>query len=111
MKGFTTIHSGSARQALTRLRFITQLADAASQLPLSALNTLVSESIDIVVHCGRTPRGPRVTEVIAVEDQAGGPDSVTSAARAPGRCDAAMNRVVLGGRSCAKSSPNHAGSM
>jgi pilus assembly protein CpaF len=75
VKGFTTIHSGSARQALTRLRFITQLADAASQLPLSALNTLVSESIDIVVHCSRTPQGPRVTEVIAVEDQAGGPEA------------------------------------
>lgn len=75
VKGFTTIHAGSARQALTRLRFITQLADAASQLPLSALNTLVSESIDLVVHCGRTSRGPRVTEVIAVEDQAGGPEA------------------------------------
>src|SRR5690606_30851551 len=39
VKGFTTIHSGSARQALTRLRFICQLAD--NELPMSALNTLV----------------------------------------------------------------------
>jgi pilus assembly protein CpaF len=75
VKGFTTIHAGSARQALTRLRFICQLADAASQLPLSALNTLVSESIDLVVHCARTPSGPRVTEIVAVEDLAGGPDA------------------------------------
>ena len=75
VKGFTTIHAGSARQALTRLRFICQLSDSSSELPLSALNTLVSESIDLVVHCGRGNDGPRVTEVIAVEDLAGGPDA------------------------------------
>jgi len=70
VKGFTTIHAGSARQALTRLRFVCQLADA--QLPMSALNTLVSEAIDVVVHCARTADGPRVTEIVAVEDLAGG---------------------------------------
>lgn len=75
VKGFTTIHAGSARQALTRLRFICQLSDSSSELPLSALNTLVSESIDIVVHCGRSADGPQVTEVIAVEDLASGPDA------------------------------------
>ena len=73
VKGFTTIHAGSARQALTRLRFICQLAE--NDLPMSALNTLVSEAIDVVVHCARTPDGPRVTEVIAVEDLAGGVDA------------------------------------
>jgi pilus assembly protein CpaF len=73
--GFTTIHAGSARQALTRLRFICQLADSSAQLPLSALNTLVSESIDIVVQCTRTEAGPAVTEVIAVEDLASGADA------------------------------------
>lgn len=75
VKGFTTIHAGSARQALSRLRFICQLSDAATQLPLAALNNLVSESVDIVVHCARTPAGPRVTEIIAVEDLAAGPES------------------------------------
>jgi pilus assembly protein CpaF len=75
VKGFTTIHAGSARQALTRLRFICQLSDSTTPLPLSALNSLVSESIDIVVHCGRTAGVPRVTEVIAVEDLAVGPDA------------------------------------
>jgi pilus assembly protein CpaF len=75
VKGFTTIHAGSARQALTRLRFICQLSDAGSDLPLTALNALVSESIDVVVHCARGPAGPIVTEVIAVEDLAGGPDA------------------------------------
>jgi len=74
--GYTTVHSGSARQALTRLRFIAQLSEAARSLPLAALNSLVTESIDVVVHSERGPDGPRVTEVLAVEDLAGGPDSV-----------------------------------
>lgn len=73
--GFTTIHAGSARQALTRLRFICQLSDSSSELPLAALNTLVSESIDVVVHCARGPHGPRVTEIVAVEDLAAGPEA------------------------------------
>ena len=68
VKGFTTIHSGSARQALTRLRFICQLADSSSEIPLAALNALVSEAVDIVVHCARVRGVPRVTEIIAVED-------------------------------------------
>jgi pilus assembly protein CpaF len=75
VKGFTTIHAGSARQALTRLRFICQLSESASELPMTALNTLVSESIDVVVHCARGLHGPRVTEIVAVEDLASGTDS------------------------------------
>lgn len=73
VKGFTTIHAGSARQALTRLRFICQLAD--DSLPMSALNTLVSEAVDLVVHCARTGDGPQVTEVLAIEDLAGGAEA------------------------------------
>ena len=73
--GYTTLHAGSARQALTRLRFICQLADTSSALPMQALNSLVSESIDLVVHCCRTERGPIVSEVAAVEDLAGGADA------------------------------------
>jgi pilus assembly protein CpaF len=75
VKGYTTIHAGSARQALSRLRFICQLADTSSEIPMAALNSLVSESIDIVVHCARERSGPRVTEIIAVEDQAAGFDA------------------------------------
>ena len=73
--GYTTIHAGSARQALTRLRFVCQLAERASGLSLSALNSLVSESIDLVVFCDRGPDGPAVREITAVEDLAGGPDA------------------------------------
>jgi pilus assembly protein CpaF len=86
--GYTTIHAGSARQALTRLRFICQLADTSGGLPLAALNSLVSESIDVVVHCSRTPAGPRVTEVAMVEDLTGAADAtnftVTEVFRPPG---------------------------
>jgi len=74
VKGFTTIHAGSARQALTRLRFICQLADTSSDLPLSALNVLVSEAVDLVVHCARVRGVPRVTEIVAVEDLQTGVD-------------------------------------
>lgn len=70
--GMTTIHAASARQALTRLRFVCQLA--ATDVPLTALNTLVAESVDVVVHAHRTPSGPQVTEIVAVEDLAAGPD-------------------------------------
>jgi len=74
--GYTTIHAGSARQALTRLRFICQLADTSNDLPMSALNSLVSEAIDLVVHLERTPNGVEVSSVLAVEDLAGGIDGV-----------------------------------
>jgi pilus assembly protein CpaF len=68
VKGFTTIHAGSARQALTRLRFISQLSDTGNELPMTALNHLVAEAIDVVVHCSRTTDGPRVGGVVCVED-------------------------------------------
>ena len=75
--GFTTIHAGSARQALTRLRFIAQLAETSSELPLSALNQLVSEAVDVVVHAARRRGEVKVTEIVAVEDLQGGPEAVT----------------------------------
>ena len=74
--GYTTIHAGSARQALTRLRFICQLADTSNELPMSALNSLVSEAVDVVVHLERTGDGVEVTSVVAVEDLVGGLDGV-----------------------------------
>ncbi|MFW5933807.1 MAG: CpaF family protein [Actinomycetota bacterium] len=69
VKGFTTIHAGSGRQALSRLRFICQLADTRSELPLTALNQLVTEAVDLVVHASRIDGVPQITEVLAVEDQ------------------------------------------
>lgn len=74
--GYTTIHAGSARQGLTRLRFLAQLSDHARDLPLAALNHLVSESVDLVVHTERGPEGPRVGSILAVEDLVAGPDAV-----------------------------------
>lgn len=74
--GYTTIHAGSARQALTRLRFVAQLSDAATQLPVAALNSLVSEAVDVVVHTERGPDGPQVGSIVCVEELTGGADSV-----------------------------------
>ncbi len=74
VKGFTTIHAGSARQALTRLRFVCQLAESA--LPTSALNHLVAEAIDLVVHTERVGNVVEVSEILAVEDLIGSADSV-----------------------------------
>ncbi|MGH9056971.1 MAG: CpaF family protein [Acidimicrobiales bacterium] len=68
VQGFTTIHAGSARQALSRLRFICQLAETGSELSVAALSALVSEAVDVVVHCARQGPELRVTEVLAVED-------------------------------------------
>src|SRR5205085_6569881 len=76
VKGFTTIHAGSARQALTRLRFICQLADTSTDLPLSALSALVTEAVDLVVHCGRVGNEVRISEIVAVEELQTGRDAV-----------------------------------
>jgi pilus assembly protein CpaF len=72
--GFTTIHAGNARQALSRLRFLAQLGDASRNLPHSALSSLVSEAVDLVVFSQRGPDGPRVMEVLGVEDLSGSVD-------------------------------------
>jgi pilus assembly protein CpaF len=66
--GFTTIHAGSARQALTRLRFVCQLSETTNDLSMAALNDLVSQAIDVVVHTVRTEDGPRVNQISCVED-------------------------------------------
>ncbi|MFA9432661.1 CpaF family protein [Egicoccus sp. AB-alg2] len=68
VKGYTTIHAGTARQALSRLRFISQLADTRSELPMPALTSLVTEAVDLVVQCSRVAGRPRIEEVVAVED-------------------------------------------
>jgi pilus assembly protein CpaF len=76
VQGFTTIHAGSARQALSRLRFICQLADTGSEVSTSALSSLVSEAVDLVVHCARRNGTVRISEVLAVEDLQVRPDMV-----------------------------------
>ena len=55
--GYTTIHASSAAQALSRLRFLSQLSEAGRHLPFAALSSLVSDAIDVVVHSARTRRG------------------------------------------------------
>jgi pilus assembly protein CpaF len=75
VKGFTTIHAANARGALTRIRFLAELSESAQNLPHSALTTLVADAVDLVVFSRRTPSGPTVAEVLAVEDLAGSPES------------------------------------
>jgi pilus assembly protein CpaF len=70
VKGFTTIHAGSPRQALSRLRFLAQLADTGSPIPATALHHLVSEAVDVVVHSRRGRHGVEVTSIVAVEEPA-----------------------------------------
>jgi pilus assembly protein CpaF len=77
VKGFTTIHASNARGALSRIRFLAELSEAARNLPHSALTTLVSEAVDLVVFSRRGPEGPQVVEIIAVEDLTGSSESGT----------------------------------
>jgi pilus assembly protein CpaF len=75
VKGFTTIHAGSSRQALTRLRFVAQLSDTGHDLNVAGLTSLVTEAVDLVVHSARRPGGPVVTSILAVEDLAASADA------------------------------------
>ena len=43
---------------------------------MSALNALVSESVDVIVHCTRTRDQVRVSEVAVVEDLAGAAEAL-----------------------------------
>ena len=82
--GFATVHAGSARQALGRLRLMCQLAPDVRGMPPEAITQLVAESIDVVVHLRRGRAGVRVTEVAAVEDPGGsGAAFVTTPLYAP----------------------------
>ncbi|WP_419915518.1 CpaF family protein [Candidatus Poriferisodalis sp.] len=69
--GYATVHAGSARQALGRLRLMCQLSPDVREMPVAAITQLVAESIDIVVHLRRGPAGVEVTEVVAVEEPEG----------------------------------------
>ncbi|MGH9183337.1 MAG: hypothetical protein ACRDZ9_05925 [Acidimicrobiales bacterium] len=51
-----------------------QLAD--TSLSVAALNSLVSEAVDLVVYCTRVDGRPRVGEVVAVEDLQSGAESI-----------------------------------
>lgn len=73
VQGFTTCHSRSARHALTRLRFLSQLSGAA--ITEGPTTQLVSEAVDLVVYLERKNNRVRVKEIVAVEDPQYGRDS------------------------------------
>ena len=68
--GYTTIHATNARATLSRLRLLLLLSGA--PLTNATASSLVSEAIDVVVFAARTDGAPKVREIIAVEDMAGG---------------------------------------
>ncbi|MEL7206980.1 MAG: ATPase, T2SS/T4P/T4SS family [Actinomycetota bacterium] len=68
--GYSTIHAGSAAQALARVRLLCQLDGARAAADPGALGQLVAETVDLVVVCRRTAHGPRLVEIAAVEDAA-----------------------------------------
>ncbi len=67
----STVHAGSAEEALRRVETLALMADVA--LPHAAIREQVASAIDLVVHQRREPDGSRrVGEVCAVERVAGG---------------------------------------
>lgn len=75
--GYATIHAASARQALNRLRFLSQLSAHTGTVSAHTLDELVNESIDVVVHCVRTASGPRINEIVTVSHTAGAKTLIT----------------------------------
>jgi len=51
VKGFTTIHAASARAALTRLRFVCQLSDTASEVPMCRLSLAHASEVSLAQPC------------------------------------------------------------
>ncbi len=67
----STVHAGSAEEALRRVETLALMADVA--LPHAAIREQVASAIDLVVHQRREPDGSRrVSEVCLVERVAGG---------------------------------------
>lgn len=67
----STVHAGSAEEALRRVETLALMADVA--LPHAAVREQVADAIDLVVHQRREPDGSRrVGEVCVVERVAGG---------------------------------------
>ncbi|MDA8373213.1 MAG: hypothetical protein M0Z91_02980, partial [Actinomycetota bacterium] len=75
VSGYTTLHATSARAALSRLRLLVQIAG--HSIPFPAATQMVSDAVDVVVHCTRLDGRPAVTEIHAVEESAAGADSTT----------------------------------
>jgi pilus assembly protein CpaF len=68
--------AGQCPTGAVAVGFVCQLSDTRSELSLPARSSLVSEAVDLVVHCARHDGFPRVAEVVAVEDLHVGPETV-----------------------------------
>lgn len=67
--GFATIHASNARQALTRLRLLAQLAPHAAQLDAHNIDELVRATVGVVVHVVRATNRPQVDEIVTVNPE------------------------------------------
>lgn len=67
IQGMSTIHSASCNEALARLRLLVQLSLDGS-VPLSAVNKVIADAIDLVIHLRRTDHGIVAEEIIAIEE-------------------------------------------
>ena len=80
----STVHAGSAQEALRRVETLALMADVA--LPHSAVREQVASAIDLVVHQRREPDGARrVVSVCEVVRAAGGVGTRELFARRDGR--------------------------
>ncbi len=68
--GLSTVHAGSAEEALRRVETLALMADVA--LPHAAIRELVASAIDIVVHQRRESDGRR--RIVGVSEVVGRPD-------------------------------------
>lgn len=67
IQGMSTIHASNCRDALSRLRLLTQLALGGS-VPIWSINQMIANSIDLVVQLKRVANTVIVDEVIALEE-------------------------------------------
>lgn len=63
---FTSIHANSAQHAVGRLEFLAQLAGLKSEVA----NALITDSVDLIIHCERLNGIRHIAEVLAVSDRA-----------------------------------------
>ena len=67
IQGMSTIHASSCKDALSRLRLLSQLSiDAA--VPIWAVNQIIANSIDLVVQLRRIGNSIVVEEITAIEE-------------------------------------------
>lgn len=66
--GGCTLHADSARLALYRMENMVRMSPSATNLPLAALRSMISQTFHIIIYCARTGGIRRPIEVALVEN-------------------------------------------